>query len=213
MILSTRLRPTKIPCSRRRRAVTLRWPSPAKGEPAITSGSARGARRRPCPCADPAWPACPGPRPERRSSSAGRPTSGTRSPEERPWPRSPRPLPGRDLQPPFPPRRPPDLELHRESPDLALGLPEPAIGGLGGPGFQPLLAPRDELVSPGGQAMGLHPELAGERVDVLTAEQAHQRVGLATHRPAELLLTALLLGNHRHLGPPPAPSSRGLSGV
>src|SRR6266508_6000 len=37
MILSTRLRPTRMPCSRRRRAVTLRWPSPENGEDRMTS--------------------------------------------------------------------------------------------------------------------------------------------------------------------------------
>jgi hypothetical protein len=60
--------------------------------------------------------------------------------------------------------------------------------------------------------MGLHPELARERVDVLTTEQAHHRVGLATHRPAQLLLRALLLGHHRHLGTTSRPIIQGLIG-
>jgi hypothetical protein len=56
----------------------------------------------------------------------------------------------------------------------------------GGALRQPLGARGDELIPPGGQAVGLHPELAGDLVQVLAPEQTHHRIGLAPGRPADL---------------------------
>src|SRR5581483_5655704 len=131
----------------------------------------------------------------------------------RPPQRSPRVPLGRDLEPPFSARCAPDLALHRELADLALRLPELAFGRIGRALLQPLGPRGDELVTPGGKPMRLDPGLPRHGVQILTAEQAHHRVGLASDRPPELLVGALPLGHHRHLGPPPAPSSRRLSRV
>src|SRR5437867_2838831 len=143
----------------------------------------------------------------RRSSNAGPPGSGTPSPVPRRSRRSPRPLPGRDLQPPFSAGCAPDLEFHHQRANLAVGVAQPAIRWLLRTRLHRLSATGDELIPPRRQAMRLDPKLAGNDVDVVAAQQTHHRVGLAPDRPTELSFGALLLSHYRHLGPPPAPSS------
>ena len=64
-----------------------------------------------------------------------------------------------------------------------------------------------------GSEPGFHAQLAGHRIEVLATQPTRHHVGLAPDRSAELLVRGLLFSHHRHPGPPPAPSSRRLSGV
>ncbi|HEX9377459.1 MAG TPA: hypothetical protein VGB19_14640 [Actinomycetota bacterium] len=81
---------------------------------------------------------------------------------------------------PFSGGRQQDLVLQRELADLALGLLQPAVLGGEGAGLQALQTPRHELIPPRRQAVGLHPELAGDLIEVLSAEQPHHGVRLAS---------------------------------
>src|SRR5215207_3557025 len=86
---------------------------------------------------------------------------------------------------PFFGRRPQDLVLHGQLPDLAFGLLErPVIGRPVGPlALEPLLAAFQEVVPPGRQPVRLDPELAGEHIQRLAMQQSEHRVHLLADRP------------------------------
>jgi hypothetical protein len=81
---------------------------------------------------------------------------------------------------PFFGRRPQDLVLHGQLPDLALGLPQRPI--LGRPvrplAFEPLLAAGQEVISPGRQPVRLDPEFARQHVQRLATQEPQHRVHL-----------------------------------
>src|SRR5215216_5036605 len=144
------------------------------------------------------WSAAPRARGTPPSSAAGRPwLSG--------------PLRRRDRQPPFFGRRPQDLVLHGQLPDLALGLPQrPIIARPVRPlALQALLATFQEVVPPGHQPVCLDPEFARQRLERLTTQQPQHRLKLLARRPpgpgpvvTGLLVLVLVVHRHdRHLHP------------
>src|SRR5215216_1393577 len=115
------------------------------------------------------------------------------------------PLRRRDRQPPFFGRRPQDLVLHGQLPDLTLGLPQrPIIAGPVRPlALQRLLAALQEVVAPGREPVRLDPKFPRQRLERLTVEQPQHRVHLLARRPpgpgpVVPGLRVLVLVVHRH---------------
>jgi hypothetical protein len=77
-------------------------------------------------------------------------------------------------------RRPQDLVLHGQLPDLALGLPQrPIVGRPVWPlTLQGFLAALQDVVAPGHQPVRLHPKLARQRLQRFAAQQPQHRLHL-----------------------------------
>jgi hypothetical protein len=108
-------------------------------------------------------------------------------------------------------RRPQDLVLHGQLPDLALGLPQrPIIARPVEPlAFQRLLAALQNVVPPGRESVRLDLEFPRQHLQRLTAQQPQHWVHLLAGRPpgpgpvvpAMLVLVLVVHRHDRHLHP------------
>jgi hypothetical protein len=128
------------------------------------------------------------------------------------WPTSTGPLRSRlDYRGAFFGRRPQDLVLHGQLPDLALSIPELAIlrGSVGPLAFQAFLAAFQKVVAPGRQPVRLHLQLPGELFKGLAAQQPEHGLHFPARRPpgpgpvvARRLRLVFVVHRHdRHLHP------------